>query len=64
MANAVSWIFALLFFICVSPLAGAQNQAKDRAKLIDIENFGDEDSVRVEQPIGGNPGNTGRPCRL
>ena len=31
----MSWIFALLFVFCVSPSAVAQNQTKDRAKLID-----------------------------
>jgi iron(III) transport system substrate-binding protein len=35
MTTAVSRIFALLFFICIAPSADAQNQAKDRAKLIE-----------------------------
>src|SRR4030095_7256081 len=31
----LSWTFALLVVICVSPSASAQSQAKDRAKLIE-----------------------------
>lgn len=35
MKPMVSLLFALLFIVCVSPTADAQNQAKDRAKLIE-----------------------------